>query len=87
MPLGADVRLGRYIIDTPLGAGGMGEVYRARDTQLNRVVAIKILSPQLSSDPEGCRRFEREARTLATLSDPHICSIYDVGREGDRDRR
>ena len=85
MPLAMGARLGRYIIDDPLGAGGMGEVYRARDTRLNRVVAIKVLPPHLSSDPEGCRRFEREARTLATLSHPHICPIYDVGREEDRD--
>jgi predicted Ser/Thr protein kinase len=85
MPLATGARLGRYVIDDPVGAGGMGEVYRARDTRLNRVVAIKILPPHLSSDPEGRRRFEREARMLATLSHPHICPIYDVGREEDRD--
>ena len=85
MPLDAGARLGRYVIDAPVGAGGMGEVYRARDTRLNRLVAVKVLSPHLSGDPEGCLRFEREARTLASLSHPHICPIYDVGREQDRD--
>jgi serine/threonine protein kinase len=85
MPLATGARLGRYIIDDPVGAGGMGEVYRARDARLNRVVAVKVLPAHLSSDPEGCRRFEREARTLATLSHPHICPIYDVGREENRD--
>jgi len=85
MPLATGARLGRYVIDDPVGAGGMGEVYRARDTRLDRIVAIKVLTPHLSSDAEGCRRFEREARTLATLSHPHICPIYDVGRDDDRD--
>ena len=85
MPLDTGARLGRYVIEAPVGAGGMGDVYRARDSRLNRVVAVKVLSPHLSSHPEGRHRFEREARTLATLSHPHICPIYDVGREEDRD--
>ena len=61
----------------------MGEVYRARDTRLDRSVAIKILHPHLSCSPELKSRFEREARTLSSLSHPHICSLYDVGKDGD----
>jgi Tol biopolymer transport system component len=78
-------RLGPYEILSPLGAGGMGEVYRARDTRLERIVAIKVLSDRLSLDPELRRRFEREAKTISQLSHPHICALYDVGREGDVD--
>jgi serine/threonine protein kinase len=76
-------RLGPYEILAPLGAGGMGEVYRARDTRLERTVAIKVLSPQLSASPESRQRFEREAKTISQLSHPHICALYDVGREGE----
>jgi Tol biopolymer transport system component/predicted Ser/Thr protein kinase len=78
-------RLGPYEIVAPLGAGGMGEVYRAKDTRLGRDVAIKVLSSDLSSSPELRQRFEREARTISQLSHPHICALYDVGREGETD--
>ena len=85
MDLSPGLRLGPYEIVAPLGAGGMGEVYRARDTRLNRSVAIKILPSHLSCDPELKSRFEREARTLSSVSHPHICHLYDVGSQGDRD--
>jgi serine/threonine protein kinase len=78
-------RLGPYEIVAPLGAGGMGEVYRARDTRLERDVAIKVLPPRLSADPGGRARFEREARTISSLSHPHVCALFDVGREGETD--
>jgi eukaryotic-like serine/threonine-protein kinase len=78
-------RLGPYEIVAPLGAGGMGEVYRAKDTRLGRDVAIKVLSSDLSSSPELRQRFEREARTISQLSHPHICALYDVGRDGETD--
>ncbi len=85
MSLAAGVRLGPYEILSPLGAGGMGEVYRARDTRLERAVAIKVLPQHLSSSPEVRQRFEREARTISQLSHPHICALYDVGREGEHE--
>jgi eukaryotic-like serine/threonine-protein kinase len=78
MTLSAGTRLGPYEILSPLGAGGMGEVYKARDTRLGREVAIKVLAEHLSS-PEARQRFEREARTISQLSHPHICALYDVG--------
>ncbi len=74
-------RLGPYEILAPIGAGGMGEVYRARDTRLDRTVAIKVLPENLSSSPEIRQRFEREAKTISTLSHPHICALYDVGNQ------
>jgi eukaryotic-like serine/threonine-protein kinase len=83
MTLAAGSRVGPYEILAPLGAGGMGEVYRARDTRLDRTVAIKVRSQRLSVSPEVRQRFEREARTISQLSHPHICALYDVGREGD----
>jgi eukaryotic-like serine/threonine-protein kinase len=83
MTLTAGSRLGPYEIVAPLGAGGMGEVYRARDTRLDRTVAIKVLSSHLSASPEVRQRFEREAKTISQLSHPHICALHDVGREGD----
>ncbi len=76
-------KLGPYEIIALLGAGGMGEVYRARDTRLDRTVAIKVLPPHLSEDAEAQRRFEREARAVSSLSHPHICTLYDVGRHED----
>src|SRR5436309_4979803 len=79
LPTGA--KLGPYKIVATLGAGGMGEVYRARDTRLDRSVAIKVLPERLSSSEEVRQRFEREARTISQLSHPHICALYDVGRE------
>ena len=75
--------LGPYEVDVLLGAGGMGEVYRARDTRLGRTVAIKVLLSGLTASDERRTRFEREARAISALSNPHICALYDVGREGD----
>jgi eukaryotic-like serine/threonine-protein kinase len=72
-------RLGPYEITAPLGAGGMGEVYKARDTRLDRIVAIKILPDALAADPQFRDRFDREARTISQLDHPHICTVYDVG--------
>src|SRR5678810_88263 len=83
MPLTAGTRLGPYEILSPLGAGGMGEVWKARDTRLDRTVAIKVLPAHLSLSPEVRQRFEREARTISQLSHPHVCALYDVGREGE----
>jgi hypothetical protein len=85
MPLTPGTRLGPYEITTPLGAGGMGEVYRAKDTRLGREVAIKILPGHLSADPAARARFEREARSVSSLNHPHVCTLHDVGREGDTD--
>jgi len=85
MPFEPGTRLGPYEIIAPLGAGGMGEVYRARDTRLDRTVAIKVLSDALAADSESRRRFEHEARAIAALNDPHICTIHDVGRHGELD--
>jgi eukaryotic-like serine/threonine-protein kinase len=83
MSLSAGARLGPYEILAPLGAGGMGEVYKARDTRLERTVAVKVLLHHLSSSPEVRQRFEREAKTISQLSHPHICALYDVGHEGE----
>jgi eukaryotic-like serine/threonine-protein kinase len=74
-------RLGPYEIQAPLGAGGMGEVYKARDTRLDRVVAIKVLPGHVAADPQLRERFEREARAISSLSHPHICALYDVGSQ------
>src|SRR5581483_2323223 len=79
MPLAAGTRLGPYEIVSPIGAGGMGEVYRARDTRLGRDVAVKILPARLASDPSAVSRFEQEARAVAALSHPNILSIHDIG--------
>jgi eukaryotic-like serine/threonine-protein kinase len=83
MALSERTRIGPYEILAPLGAGGMGEVYKARDTRLERTVAIKVLPQHLSASPEIRQRFEREARTISQLSHPHVCALYDVGREGE----
>jgi hypothetical protein len=85
MPLSPGSRLGPYEVVAALGAGGMGEVYRARDTRLGREVAIKVLPQHLSANPEVRVRFEREAKTVSSLHHPHICTVFDVGREGDTD--
>ncbi|HKA24407.1 MAG TPA: protein kinase, partial [Candidatus Eisenbacteria bacterium] len=85
MALEPHTRLGPYEILAALGAGGMGEVYRARDTRLGRDVAIKVLPMHLSSSPDFRARFEREAKTVSGLNHPNICTIHDVGREGDTD--
>jgi serine/threonine protein kinase len=79
MALSPGTKLGPYDIQSPLGSGGMGEVYRARDTRLGRSVAIKILSPTLSADSERLYRFEQEARSASALSHPNIVTIYDLG--------
>jgi serine/threonine protein kinase len=81
MPLTPGTRLGPYEIATPVGAGGMGEVYRARDTRLERTVAIKVLPGHLSDSPEAKERFDREARSISSLNHPHICSLYDIGHQ------
>jgi eukaryotic-like serine/threonine-protein kinase len=85
MTLASGTRLGPYELTAPLGAGGMGEVYRARDTRLERTVAVKILPAHLSSDPVGKQRFEREAKTISSLNHPHICVLYDVGQQNGVD--
>jgi serine/threonine protein kinase len=83
--LAAGTRLGPYVVHEPIGSGGMGEVYRARDTRLDRTVAIKVMSARLSSDPQRRRRFEREARAISALQHPNICTLYDVGlQDGNR---
>src|SRR5512142_3472825 len=81
----AGSRLGPYEVLSPIGAGGMGEVYKARDTRLDRTVAIKVLPAHLSSSMDVRQRFEREAKTISQFSHPHICTLYDVGREGETD--
>ncbi len=85
MALSPGTRLGPYEILATAGSGGMGEVYRARDTRLDRIVAVKVLPALFSEDPVRRQRFEREARAISTLSHPHICALYDVGREGGID--
>src|SRR6266481_6233793 len=85
MPLASGTKLGPYEIQSPLGAGGMGEVYRARDTRLERTVAIKILPAHFSSDPVRKQRFEREAKTISNLNHPHICVLHDVGSQDGMD--
>ncbi len=81
MALSEGTRLGPYEILGSVGAGGMGEVYRARDTRLDRTVAVKVLPAHLSRSEEVRQRFEREARTISSLSHPHICALYDVGNQ------
>jgi serine/threonine-protein kinase len=85
MTLGAGTNIGPYSILSQVGAGGQGEVYKARDTRLNRFVAVKVLPERLSQNPELKARFEREAQTLAKLSHPHICSVFDIGRHDGTD--
>ena len=80
MSLAPGTRLGPYEIVAPVGAGGMGEVYRAQDTRLERTVAVKVLGSHLASSPELRQRFEREAKAISKLSHPHICALYDVGQ-------
>ena len=85
MGLEAGTRLGPYEIADALGAGGMGEVYRARDTRLDRMVAIKVLPGHLSDQPQARQRFEREARMISDLNHPNICTLYDIGHDNDID--
>src|SRR5450755_838505 len=85
MALTSGTKLGPYEIVAPLGAGGMGEVYQARDTRLERTVAIKILPAQLSEDASRRQRFEREAKVISNLNHPHICTLYDIGRQDGMD--
>ena len=81
MSLQPGTTLGPYEILSPLGAGGMGEVYKARDTRLDRTVAIKVLPEHVASDPDLKQRFEREAKTISSLNHPHICTLYDIGSQ------
>ena len=85
MPLAPGTKLGPYEIISPLGSGGMGEVYRARDTRLDRTVAVKILPTELSADPLRKQRFEREAKAISGLNHPHICTLFDVGNQDGMD--
>lgn len=85
MALAPGTKLGPYEIISPLGSGGMGEVYRARDTRLDRSVAVKILPTELSSDPIRKQRFEREAKAISGLNHPHICTLFDVGNQDGMD--
>jgi len=81
MALTSGTKLGPYEIQSPLGAGGMGEVYRAKDTRLDRTVAVKILPSHLSDNPEAKQRFDREARAISSLNHPNICTLHDVGHQ------
>jgi tRNA A-37 threonylcarbamoyl transferase component Bud32 len=83
--LDAGTRLGPYVIGSAVGAGGMGEVYRGRDTRLDRTVAIKVLPSDLSRNPTLRQRFVREARAISSFTHPHVCQLYDIGTEGDVD--
>src|SRR5579863_2903543 len=85
MALTSGTKLGPYEIIAPLGAGGMGEVYRARDSRLDREVAVKVLPSHLSQNPDLRARFEREAKAISGLQHPHICVLYDVGRQDSVD--
>ena len=84
MSLATGTRLNAYEIVAPLGAGGMGEVYRAQDTKLGRSVALKILPDALASDPDRVARFEREAKVLASLNHPHIAALHGIEESGGR---
>ena len=85
MALQVGSRLGHYDVTALIGAGGMGEVYEATDTRLGRTVAIKVLPEHVAHDPDLRQRFEREAKTISSLNHPHICTLYDIGQEGDTD--
>ena len=78
----ASMKLGPYLIQSMLGSGGMGEVYRARDTRLGRDVAIKVLPALLSTDADRLRRFKQEARAAPALNHPNICTVHDIGEDG-----
>ena len=81
MPLSPGTTLGPYEIQSPLGAGGMGEVYKGTDTRLDRTVAIKALLAHVADDRDLRQRFEREAKTISSLNHPHICTLHDIGQQ------
>src|SRR5881409_2960167 len=81
MTLSAGARIGPYEVIAPLGAGGMGEVYRARDTRLDRTVAVKVLPAELSGNAQLRLRFEREAKAISSLAHPNICTLHDIGQQ------
>ena len=81
MPIATGTKLGPYEILGAVGAGGMGEVYRARDTRLERTVAVKVLPESLKNNPDLQQRLEREAKTISSLSHPNICTLYDIGQQ------
>jgi serine/threonine protein kinase len=81
MALAAGTRLGSYEVLSAIGAGGMGEVYKARDTRLDRIVVIKVLPAHLADRAELRERFDREARVVASLNHPHICTLHDIGQQ------
>jgi serine/threonine protein kinase len=83
--LNSGAKLGPYEVVSAIGAGGMGEVYKARDTRLDRIVAIKVLPAHLADRPDLRERFEREARTIASLNHPHICTLHDIGHQDGTD--
>ena len=85
MTLSAGTKLGPYEIIAPIGAGGMGEVYRAKDTRLERTVAIKVLNSKLDMSAELKARFEREAKVISQLQHPNICVLHDIGSENGTD--
>ena len=82
MSLSSGARLGPYEVIAPLGAGAMGEVYKARDTRLDRTVAIKILPADVAADEHRRERFRREARAISSLTHAHICNLHDIGEQG-----
>ena len=81
MPLQVGTTLGPYAVTAKIGEGGMGEVYKATDTRLDRTVAIKVLPEHVASDPDLKQRFEREAKAVAALNHPHICTLHDIGTQ------
>src|SRR5216684_2054111 len=85
MAIASGTKIGPYEVLAPLGAGGMGEVYRAKDTRLGRDVAIKILPKDMSADPERKQRFQREAKTISSLNHPNICTLHDIGSQDGLD--
>ena len=85
MPLEPGAQLGPYEVLAAIGAGGMGEVYRAKDTRLDRTVALKVLPQHLAADPDLRQRLEREARAVSSLNHPHICTLFDVGHQDGTD--
>src|ERR1700728_632366 len=85
MTLTAGTRFGPYEVQSPIGAGGMGEVYRAKDTRLDRTIAVKILPSHLSDNSDAKQRFDREARAISSLNHPNICTLHDVGHQSGID--